>query len=91
MKFTTLTSVSLLLVGSAVAEPIVYMIRHGEKPSDGSNGLSAAGEERAQCLTTVFGPSSSYNIGYILAEQPKSGMSAFEHLNLCQTFQLLTI
>lgn len=90
MKFITLTNVSLLLLGSAVAEPIVYMIRHGEKPSDGSDGLSAEGEERAQCLTTVFGPSSSYNIGYILAEQPKSGMSAFEDLDRSQTSQVFT-
>ncbi|KZT38542.1 hypothetical protein SISSUDRAFT_986100 [Sistotremastrum suecicum HHB10207 ss-3] len=50
----------------------VYLIRHGEKPSDGSNGLSAQGEERAQCLTNVFGPSSGFNIGDILAETPKS-------------------
>ena len=74
MRLITLANASLLLLGSATAEPIIYMIRHGEKPSDGSNGLSAAGEQRAQCLTTVFGPSSSYNIGYILAEKPKSGM-----------------
>lgn len=76
MKLLTFTNVSLLLLGSAVAEPIVYLIRHGEKPSDGSDGLSALGEERAQCLTSVFGPDSSYNIGYILAEEPKSGKSA---------------
>ncbi|KAH8111403.1 putative phosphoglycerate mutase family protein [Phellopilus nigrolimitatus] len=50
----------------------VYIIRHGEKPADGGQGLSQAGEERAQCLTNVFGPSSGYNIGYILAEQPES-------------------
>lgn len=31
----------------------VYMIRHGEKPSDGGQGLSEQGEERAQCLTDV--------------------------------------
>ena len=33
----------------------VYLIRHGEKPSDGGQGLSAQGEERAQCLTNVCG------------------------------------
>ena len=31
----------------------VYLIRHGEKPADGSNGLSPQGEERAQCLVNV--------------------------------------
>jgi hypothetical protein len=33
--------------------------------------LSAQGQERAQCLRTVFGASSQYNIGYIMAEKPK--------------------
>ncbi|KAK4556925.1 hypothetical protein LTR86_005906 [Recurvomyces mirabilis] len=65
-----LTVASLLSLASAQAT--VYLIRHGEKPSDGSNGLNAQGEQRAQCLRNVFGASSGYNIGYILAEQPKS-------------------
>lgn len=43
----------------------VYLIRHGEKPADGSNGLSAQGEDRAQCLRNVFGSGSAYNIGYV--------------------------
>ena len=55
-----------------VADPTVYLIRHGEKPSSG-NGLDAQGEQRAQCLRTVFGASSSYDIEYIMAETPKSG------------------
>ena len=63
----------LAAASMAVADPTVYLIRHGEKPSDGSDGLSATGLERAQCLTNVFGPNSGYNIGYILAEHPKSG------------------
>lgn len=50
----------------------VYLIRHGEKPADGGNGLTTQGMQRAQCLRTIFGASSSYNIGYIIAEQPKS-------------------
>ena len=50
----------------------VYLIRHGEKPADGGNGLTAQGMQRAQCLRTVFEASSQYNIGYIIAEQPKS-------------------
>ncbi|KAI1128464.1 hypothetical protein F5Y10DRAFT_265100 [Nemania abortiva] len=53
------------------AEPTVYLIRHGEKPSDGGVGLSSEGEQRAQCLRTVFGAASGYNIGYILAQTPK--------------------
>ncbi|EAW12086.1 putative phosphoglycerate mutase family protein [Aspergillus clavatus NRRL 1] len=66
--------IALGLVSSAVvsASPTVYLIRHGEKPSDGGNGLSAQGLERAQCLRNVFGSNSDYNIGYILAETPKS-------------------
>jgi len=57
--------------------PIIYMIRHGEKPpkeTDGKDpdGLSAQGVERAQGLRQVFAKSSQYNIGYILAEHPKS-------------------
>ena len=59
--------------------PIIYLIRHGEKPpklSDGKDpdGLSAQGLERAQGLRQVFGRSSSYNINYIIAEQPKKGI-----------------
>ncbi|KAH7024580.1 putative phosphoglycerate mutase family protein [Microdochium trichocladiopsis] len=49
----------------------VYLIRHGEKPADGGQGLSPAGEQRAECLRNVFGASSGYNIGYIIAEQPE--------------------
>jgi hypothetical protein len=60
--------------------PIIYMIRHGEKPpklpnGDDADGLSAQGLERAQGLRQVFSKSSSYNIGYILAEHPKKGRS----------------
>ncbi|KAK3673462.1 hypothetical protein LTR78_006696 [Recurvomyces mirabilis] len=49
----TITVASLLSLASAQAT--VYLIRHGEKPSDGSNGLTAQGKERAQCLRNVFG------------------------------------
>lgn len=62
-----------LVLVPAVAANTVYLIRHGEKPSDGSNGLNADGLERAQCLRTVFSSSSSYDIEYIIAEKPKSG------------------
>ena len=58
--------------------PIIYLIRHGEKPpkeADGkdADGLSTQGLERAQYLVQVFGKSSQYNIQYILAEKPKKG------------------
>jgi hypothetical protein len=56
----------------AAASPTVYFIRHGEKPSSG-NGLNAQGLQRAQCLRTVFGASSGYNIGHIMAQTPQSG------------------
>ena len=57
--------------------PMLYLIRHGEKPADGGNGLTTQGQQRAQCLRTVFGASSSYNIGYIIAEQPKDSWFPF--------------
>lgn len=53
------------------ASPTVYLIRHGEKPVDGGNGLNAQGEQRAQCLRKVFGPDSGFNIGKIIAQKPK--------------------
>ncbi|KAE8210611.1 hypothetical protein CF327_g5545 [Tilletia walkeri] len=46
----------------------IYLIRHGEKVSDDSVGLSSQGQERAQCLRNVFGRSSGYNIGKIFAQ-----------------------
>ncbi|KAK6540507.1 hypothetical protein TWF694_009297 [Orbilia ellipsospora] len=56
--------------------PIIYMIRHGEKPpkKDGKDqiGLSSKGKERAHYLPHVFGSGSPYEIGRILAEKPKS-------------------
>jgi hypothetical protein len=54
------------------ATPTVFLIRHGEKPDTG-DGLSAQGEQRAQCLRQVFGANSPYNVGYIMAEKPKKG------------------
>ncbi len=57
--------------------PIIYLIRHGEKPPkiDGKDvdGLSAQGEERAQGLHETFGKQSPYDIQYIIAEHPKKG------------------
>lgn len=66
-----------LFVAFASAKATVYFIRHGEKPNDG-DGLSTAGEKRAQCLRTVFGASSGYNIGHIMAQTPQSGMMYLE-------------
>ncbi|PMB64531.1 hypothetical protein BM221_009370 [Beauveria bassiana] len=43
-----------LAAAVAVAKPTVYFIRHGEKPADDGNGLSAQGLQRAQCLRSVF-------------------------------------
>ena len=77
MKLLTLANLSLLVLGAVASEPTVYLIRHGEKPINGSTGLSEQGDERAQCLTSVFGPNSEYNIGYIMAEKPKSGNFSF--------------
>lgn len=56
------------------ARPTIYLIRHGEKPKDGGNGLSAEGLKRAQCLRQVFGADSEYNIGFIMAQKPKLSM-----------------
>jgi hypothetical protein len=65
---------ALAAVTSATVKPTVYLIRHGEKPDDDDEvGLSAQGLQRAQCLRTVFGAASGYNITYILAQTPKSG------------------
>jgi hypothetical protein len=53
----------------------VQLIRRGEKPADGGNGLTAQWMQRAQCLRTVFGNSSQDNIVYIIAERRKSSES----------------
>lgn len=60
------------LASLAAAKPTVYLIRHGEKPEEG-NGLNEEGQQRAQCLRSVFGATSGYNIGHIMAQTPKSG------------------
>lgn len=66
------TATLLGLAAFAAARPTVYLIRHGEKPDRG-NELSAQGQQRAQCLRSVFGPGSGYNIGHIMAQTPQSG------------------
>jgi hypothetical protein len=64
---------------ATAASPIVYLIRHGEKPSDGGNGLSAQGIQRAQCLRSVFSSSSDYDITYIMAQTPTSSILTHIH------------
>jgi hypothetical protein len=63
-----------------MSQAIVYLIRHGEKPEPEADGLSAQGLTRAAALPGVFGPQSSYNIKYILAEHPKKGEFAMSAL-----------
>ncbi|KAK6204008.1 hypothetical protein LQW54_008581 [Pestalotiopsis sp. IQ-011] len=63
----------LLATTALAATPTVYLIRHGEKPADDDEtGLSTQGEQRAQCLRSVFGATSSYDIGHIMAQTPLS-------------------
>ncbi|KAJ5973788.1 hypothetical protein N7481_010998 [Penicillium waksmanii] len=62
----------LWTVTSARKPPTVYLIRHAEKPADkADHRLTHKGKERAQCLRTVFGAESEYNIGYIIAPTVK--------------------
>ncbi|KAL2814125.1 hypothetical protein BJX63DRAFT_431527 [Aspergillus granulosus] len=70
--FSSVLPLALLALSTlAFSAPTVYLIRHGEKPEDDGTGLSTQGEQRAQCLRQVFGASSGYNIGYIMAMTPK--------------------
>jgi len=85
MQFPTFALVlAIALATVSAAQQTVYLIRHGEKPSDGSDGLSAQGVERSQCLRTVFGNASNYNIGYIIAEEPESSGSRERPLETVQ-------
>ncbi|KAJ5294779.1 hypothetical protein N7508_009600 [Penicillium antarcticum] len=62
-----------LVPGIASAQnPTVYIIRHGEKPKNkDDHGLTLDGIKRAQCLRSVFGEGSGYNIGHIMAPHVK--------------------
>ncbi|KAL3428080.1 hypothetical protein PVAG01_01589 [Phlyctema vagabunda] len=76
----------LVLAATIDATQTVYLIRHGEKPDDDGNGLSAAGVARSQCLRTVFGKTSTYNISYVMAQTPKSsGSFLFPYLFIINT------
>lgn len=70
-----ISSLLVLGLGAVASAQTVYLIRHGEKPADGSAGLDPQGEQRAQCLRNVFGAASSYDIGYIIAEDYKKSGS----------------
>lgn len=55
-------------VAYASYPPTVYLVRHGEKSGDPlDSGLNADGFKRADCIRTMFGADSSYDIGYIMA------------------------
>ncbi|KAB8298617.1 hypothetical protein EYC80_000796 [Monilinia laxa] len=60
-----------LLLSTTTSAQTVYLIRHGEKPSDDGDGLSVLGMQRAQCLRNIFGNGSVFDIGYIMAQTPK--------------------
>ncbi|OGE57761.1 hypothetical protein PENARI_c001G03098 [Penicillium arizonense] len=62
-----------LVLGIVSAQnPTVYIIRHGEKPANkDDHGLILDGIKRAQCLRSVFGEGSGYNIGHIMAPHRK--------------------
>ncbi|EFY89447.1 phosphoglycerate mutase family protein, putative [Metarhizium acridum CQMa 102] len=63
-----------LVAGVVAAEPMVFLIRHGEKPADDDEpGLSTQGKQRAQCLREVFGAGSNYHVGHIMAQAYKPG------------------
>lgn len=75
-----------------MSQATAYLIRHGEKPEPEADGLSPKGLRRAGALPGVFGPHSSYNIGYILAEHPKKGEQAppiYPFFKFCSWFRCL--
>ncbi|OOF97037.1 hypothetical protein ASPCADRAFT_205833 [Aspergillus carbonarius ITEM 5010] len=58
---------------SIPGRPTVYLIRHGEKPPDPEDsGLNADGFRRAECLRHVFGVTSPYSIGHVMAPKINS-------------------
>ncbi|KAF4579415.1 hypothetical protein EYR40_000417 [Pleurotus pulmonarius] len=71
LPFIALISLVALLPTVDAAHNSVYLIRNAEEPSLGFAGLTPVGQKRAdECLPTVFGPSSAYNIGLIIACTP---------------------
>jgi hypothetical protein len=69
-----LTALCLVLGFVSAQNPTVYIIRHGEKPANkDDHGLTLDGIKRAQCLRSVFGERSGYNIGQIIAPHVRHG------------------
>lgn len=86
MKFAYFAA--LWAAGLVAAEPVVFFIRHGEKPDDrDQTGLSAQGKQRAQCLRRVFGRGSNYNVGHVMAQAYKP--SKMRDLKCCQNHKML--
>ncbi|CEJ93509.1 hypothetical protein VHEMI09091 [[Torrubiella] hemipterigena] len=84
MQLSTLIITASSIIASTAAAntakadgPNFYLIRHAEKNPDGT--ISAAGLKREQCLITVFGESSKYNITRIMTQTPYPGDSQFDH------------
>lgn len=79
MRFFVSLLLALIFVAvSASAKhhhrPTVYILRHGEKsPNSQNHQLNWHGYERAECLRSVFGEESPYDIGYILAPHVSKG------------------
>ena len=78
MKFTPLLCLFFfglphVFSASIPGRPTVYLIRHGEKPPDPEDsGLNADGFRRAECLRHVFGVTSPYSIGHVMAPKINS-------------------
>ncbi|KAL9934654.1 hypothetical protein V8E36_006429 [Tilletia maclaganii] len=73
MQLTSFLALAFIPVAAqAAVNNKIYLIRHGEKTSDDSVGLSSTGQQRAQCLRNVFGANSGYNIKKIFAQKYKS-------------------
>jgi hypothetical protein len=53
----------------AVSAQNIYLIPPAENQGK-ENGLSVDGNTRAQCLTKTFSSSTSFDIGYIIAQRP---------------------
>lgn len=52
-------------------KPTVFLIRHGEKPDNGQNGLNGAGIARAKALVDVFKPGPDVEIKHLIAQKPR--------------------
>ncbi|PWY76445.1 SURF6-domain-containing protein [Aspergillus sclerotioniger CBS 115572] len=68
-----LSGIPHVFSASIPSPPTVYLIRHGEKPPDPEDsGLNADGFRRAECLRDVFGLTSPYSIGHVMAPKINS-------------------